>query len=355
MKINNLNLHNFRNHKKSIFEFGDDITLIEGPNGSGKTNILEAVYVLSTGKSPRAKYDRDLIEYDAPFTTVKANVEVENEVLDLEMQIIKSETFSNASSKRAKINKVPKSISFFCGKFNSVLFTPEDIQLITGSPSERRRYMDSVLIQTDKKYKKVHALYTKALKQRNRLLEMIRDENKGHDQIEYWTAQLLENGTYIQRSRKHALEKIEVELIKNGTIISNYQNLELKYKKSNLSEERLEQLRQNEIYAGTSLVGPHRDDFEILFNERNIGEFGSRGEQRSIILSLKLAEIDFIDSENNERPVLLLDDIFSELDEKHKRSVLDIVTNQQTLVTSAEKIFEGKVKNVIKIDQAARE
>ena len=148
MKITDIKLTNFRSHKKASFTFDSNITLIEGPNGIGKTNILEAIYVLSTGKSPRAKYDKDLIEYNSGFATLAAHAETKDDSLMLDMQIIKSEAFENASTKKVKVNKVPKTIAYFCGVFNSVLFTPEDIQLITGSPSERRRYLDSVLVQT---------------------------------------------------------------------------------------------------------------------------------------------------------------------------------------------------------------
>ena len=345
MKITDIKLTNFRSHKKASFTFDSNITLIEGPNGIGKTNILEAIYVLSTGKSPRAKYDKDLIEYNSGFATLAAHAETKDDSLMLDMQIIKSEAFENASTKKVKVNKVPKTIAYFCGVFNSVLFTPEDIQLITGSPSERRRYLDSVLVQTDPKYKKAHSAYTKSLRQRNKILEKLHNENRGWDEIEFWTHQLLEQGLYIQEKRKDAIEKLEVELIR----IAAEQNPEkpyanLNYKKSLLTKAKLDDTIQREIAAKTTLIGPHRDDFEILFGGKNIGEFGSRGEQRSIILALKLAEINFIEHEKGERPVLLLDDVFSELDDNHRRAVMDVIENQQTIITSAEKLdfLDGK-------------
>jgi DNA replication and repair protein RecF len=339
MKIADLKLTNFRSHKKAHFIFDDNITLIEGPNGIGKTNILEAIHVLSTGKSPRAKYDRDLIEYNSNFSTLAAHVQTKEDDLMLDMQIIKSETFENASTKRVKVNKVPKTIAYFCGVFNSVLFTPEDIQLITGSPSERRKYLDAVLTQTDNKYKKAHSAYIKALHQRNKILEKLHNENKGWDEIEFWTHQLLEQGLYIQEKRKNAIEKLEIELIRIGAELNPEKpNLKLNYKKSLLTKTKLDDTIQREISAKTTLIGPHRDDFEILFDNKNIGEFGSRGEQRSIILALKLAEINFIEHEKGERPVLLLDDVFSELDETHRKAVMDVIENQQSIITSAEKL-----------------
>ena len=339
MKISDLKLTNFRNHKKAHFNFDADITLIEGPNGIGKTNILEAVYVLATGKSTRAKYDRDLIEYDATFATLAAKIQTKDDDLALDMQIIKSDTFEHAASKRVKVNKVPKTLAYFCGVFNAVLFSPEDIQLITGSPTERRHYLDSVLVQTDSKYKKVHTAYIKALRQRNKILEKINSEARGWDEIEFWTHQLLEHGLYIQEKRKTAIEKLEVELQKTGAKLNPQKpELKLNYKKSLLSKTRLDETIQREIAAKTTLIGPHRDDFEILFTGKNIGEFGSRGEQRSIILALKLAEIDFIEHENGERPVLLLDDVFSELDDNHRKAVVDVIESQQTIVTSAEQV-----------------
>lgn len=337
MKISELRLTNFRNHKKLRLDLDYDIVLLTGPNGAGKTNILEAIYALSTGKSVKAKYDRDMINYTAQFSTAGADIENSSGKYLLEMQVIKEDDFSNISSKKTKVNKVPKSLASFSGIFNSVMFSPEDLNIITGSPSERRKYMDAILVQTDKNYKRNVAAYLKAVRQRNKILEKIAEENRGWDEIEYWTKKCLEHGTYIQKQRVKLFDYFNKKL--PGAIEKlNGKNTEvdIKYLMNEISDERLKKHEDNEIHAKTTLVGPHRDDFCIFHKNHNLAEFGSRGEQRSVMLALKLCEINYIEQENEERPVLLLDDIFSELDEDHRSSVFNILEQQQTIITSTE-------------------
>lgn len=335
MKISNLKLTNFRNHSKLELEFDDRLTLITGPNGSGKSNILEAIHILSTGRTKMSRYDKDLIQYDKSFCTVEAKIHTKDEDFDMEIQIVRNEKFENVSIKKAKINKVAKSVQYFTGIFNSVLFSPEDIQLITGSPSERRKYIDDLISQVDINYKRKLNDYIRAVRQRNKLLEKINGGFGEQKQIEFYTNQILENGVYIQKERANMFEDIKPSINKNGKLLNNGStHLEIKYKKNEISKGRLEEYRSREIAAMTTLVGPHRDDFEIYFNGHNVSDFGSRGEQRSCVLSLKLAEIDYIEGIKKERPVLLLDDIFSELDDKHQQAVLKTIENKQTTITS---------------------
>ncbi|HSX39308.1 MAG TPA: DNA replication/repair protein RecF [Candidatus Saccharimonadales bacterium] len=350
MKINSLSLTNYRSHKKRHVEFAANSTLIFGNNGAGKTNILEAIHMLSTTKSFRAEYERDVINHDADFARIDATVEVENEKNKLEMLIIKSKTFENASSKKVAINKTTKSLQKFAGLFNSVLFSPEDIDLVTGSPAHRRKYIDLIMFQIDYEYKKATAAYTKALRQRNKLLEMIFKENRGQDQIGFWTQKILESGKVIQTKRDELFKTLTPKLIENGEKLNpNHTHFTIKYQKNEISEARLESHSEKEIYARTTLVGPHRDDFEIFINERGLAGFGSRGQQRSAVLALKLSEMDYLSERIGERPVLLLDDIFSELDERHRAAVTSIMDLQQTIVTSAEDLKDLKFENVINL------
>jgi DNA replication and repair protein RecF len=335
MKIYNLKLTNYRNHSKLNLDFDEKLTLITGANGSGKSNILEAIHMLSTGKSDRSRYDKDLIQYNKTFCTVSAKVSTGDEEFDLELQIIGSDKGGNLSIKKAKINKVAKSIQYFTGIFNSVLFSPEDIQLTTGSPSERRKYIDDLISQVDINYKRALSDYLKAVRQRNKLLENISDGTGGWDQIDFYTNQVLTNGTLIQEKRDKMFKNIKSIVSDNGIKLGGEgTKLELEYKKNEISEERLEEYKGREIAAKTCLIGPHRDDFEIHFNKHNVSEFGSRGEQRTCVLALKLAEIEYIEKIKKERPVLLLDDIFSELDAKHQEAVLQTIEGQQTTITS---------------------
>lgn len=316
-------------------ELDDGMTLITGDNGSGKSSILEAIHLLSTGRTRMSKYDRDLITYGESFCSIEANTETKDQEFLMELQIISSKIFDNASIKKAKINKVPKSIQYFTGIFNSVLFSPQDIQLITGSPSERRRYMDDMISQIDIEYKRALNKYLKALRQRNKLLENINKGLGGKDEIDFYTNEILLNGAFIQKKREEMFESIESIILENGKVLNNrHTRLEALYKKNEISSSRLEDLSGREIAAMTTLVGPHRDDFEILFNGHSVSNFGSRGEQRSCVLSLKIGEIEFIEKAKGDRPVLLLDDIFSELDNQHQLAVLETIKDKQTTITS---------------------
>lgn len=345
MKINKLILKNFRNHLDKSIEFKDNINLILGANGVGKTNILEAIHLISTTKSTKARYDREIINYDQNFCTISLNTPQDN----LELQIIKGESDDNTSTKKAKINKTPKSLSYFAGTFNSVLFTPQDVEIVTGTPSARRKYLDMVLIQTSKGYKKNLSLYTKAIRQRNKLLEMIREKGYGHTQIEYWEEQLLTLGTQIQKERTDFFESIKESIQKyNKQLNKDDTNLHINYKINLINRERLDSHKDIEIAAKATLIGPHRDDFEIIFNNKDIAYFGSRGQQRTALLTLKLSEIDFIEQKTGEKPLLLLDDVFSELDLKHRNTVLNALENRQTIITSTEKP-DLLVDNIIEV------
>ena len=335
MKINDLTLTNFRNHQDLKIDFDENVTLITGDNGSGKSTILESIYILSVGRLKTSKYDRDLIQYGKDFCTVKAHIQTKEDDLDMELQIIKSEKFDNASTKKAKINKVVKSMQYFTGVFNSVLFSPSDIQLITGSPSERRKYIDNILSQIDIDYKRSLNNYLQATRQRNKLLENINKGFGGQNEIGFYTDQILNHGRAIQEKRSRMFEDIEPIVSKYGKDLNNKKtDLKINYRKNEISEERLNEYKNREIAAMTTLLGPHRDDFEILFDGHDISNFGSRGEQRSCVLSLKIAEMEFIEKKKGDKPVLLLDDIFSELDGKHQEAVTNCIENNQTILTS---------------------
>ena len=345
MQIQKLVLKNFRNYLDKSVEFGNDTNLILGPNGAGKTNILEAIHLMSTTRSARVKYDRDLINYAQDFCTI--SLTSESNILDL--QIIKGDSETNTSVKKAMVNKTPKSLSYFVGIFNSVLFAPENIELVTGTPSVKRRYLDMVLMQTSEGYKKTLNLYSKAVRQRNKLLEKIGEGGYGFGQLDYWNEQILNLGTIIQKRRLDFFETIR-ELVQkyNSKLNNGNSDLKIYYKINEISKERMEKHKSNEMAAKTTLVGPHRDDFEILFNGKNVAYFGSRGQQRTALLSLKLSEIDFIEIKLGERPVLLLDDVFSELDKHHKNTVMNAIESQQTIITSTEKP-DFNIDKVIKI------
>jgi DNA replication and repair protein RecF len=341
MLIKNLTLRNFRNHENIQIDFDPKLTFIYGENGLGKTNILEAIHLLSSTKSLRSEYDKDLILHEQKFLKINSQIENSDDKFNLELTVEKSNDFGNKSIKKVKINNVPKSLSNFGGILKSVIFTPADLDLIFSSPSSRRKYLDSIFYQISHNYKKSVLDYTKALKQRNKLLEIIKETGSGREQLEFWTNFLIKEGQIIQNERQRFFDFL------NENIISLNEKLELKdfeiqfkYLKNEISKTNFEVYESKELMLGTTLIGPHKDDFEIFLNRKDVSQFGSRGQQRMTLTALKILELDFIFQTTNEKPILLLDDIFSELDEKHKNAVLKLVNEQQTIITSVYRIPE---------------
>ncbi len=353
MTLKTLSLTNFRNYSSANFAFGPTTTLVVGPNTAGKTNLLEAIYFLATGRSFRATHDREAIAQGKPFANVKcqmSNVKYDDGK-DLELQILANENGENTSSKRFKVNGVKKRLSDFAGNLRAVYFGPEEILLVTGSPSRRRKYLDSVLVQVDREYARALLEYEKVLRQRNRLLVLIREGEGKRNQLDFWDEKLWNLSEIISGKRALLVDSLNIGL--GG-------KLKLIVYQSKRSPVGIYDLREREIAAGMTLYGPHRDDFRFVVAElalprkegnvniattRDLAIFGSRGEQRLAVLHLKLAELEFISERVGERPVLLLDDIFSELDENNRERVLELLGKQQTIVTTTdlEQIDGGKL------------
>ena len=259
--------------------------------------------------------------------------------------------------KRLLINGVGKRLIDFAGNFKVVLFGPWDLELVTESPSIRRKFLDTVLSQVDREYRRAILSYEKGLRQRNRLLWQIREDpsiTSGRMRLLFWDKLLVKNGDYISQQRGRFIEFINAGNFQFSTPMSpKFSNFQLEYDRSAISEARLEQYANEEVAAATTLVGPHRDDFLFRVKGReskrvkDLSRFGSRGEQRMGVLWLKLAELAFVEDKTDEKPTLLLDDIFSELDYEHRNIVMDVVRNQQTIITTADPHF---VKSLGKLD-----
>lgn len=335
MIIKNIKLTNYRNHLSLDFIPHERTTLIIGDNGTGKTNILEAVHLLATSKSFRAKYDRDLISYDKEFALIEARIESAQDEEKLQMQISKTPRSEHTSKKMVKINNVAKSLNNFTHFLKSVLFTPEDIEIITGSPSLRRKFMDLLLYQVELGYKKNLRKYLRTVRQRNKLLEKINEDGIGQDQLPYWNDKLLEFGENIQQKRSELFLHLNNYFQQRENPYYKYSEyLEVIYQKNNLDTKKLVEYKNREIAAKRTLMGPQLDDFSLLYNKREMSQFSSRGEQRTAMFLMKIAEYEFIHAKTNDLPVLLLDDIFSELDPEHKESILSFIDSKQTLITS---------------------
>jgi len=329
-------LQNFRSYKKQEFTF-ESTTLVVGPNTSGKSNLVEAIYLLSTGKSFRTDKDTQMLKFSEEVGRVKGVVN-DNE---LEVLITNGEVNGSSQYKKFLVNGVSKRRVDFAGKLLAVLFSPQDLEIIIESPSLRRNFLDEVLEQVDRNYRVATTSYTKALRQRNALLEMVQETGRRNEkQFEYWDNLVIENGNIITAKREELINFI-------NSSAKDIFDLVVEYDKSTVSKERLLQYEREEVAAGVTLVGPHRDDFIVsMFNTgktvHNVKFYGSRGQQRLAILQLKMLQLLFIENILGERPLLLLDDIFSELDEDHIQLILGEIGKQQTIITTTHEEFIPK-------------
>ncbi len=351
MHLRSLALANFRSHIKKKFTFGNT-TVIVGPNAIGKTTLLEAIYLLAVGRSFRAESDREVIAFGSEFSRVEGTCYKDGTAVNLEVLVTHGVLQGKkVLTKRFSRNKAVKKMTDFIGSLKAVLFWPEDLRLIVDSPSVRRTYLDFVLSQSNTKYAQALSSYEKGIRARNKVLESIRERRAGQDELEYWNDLIIEKGTYLSFSRAgyvDFLNQYDEEI--TGVSFSIF------YDKSIISPARLLQYKNEEVYAGKTLVGPHRDDikFEILNskseNKRDLARFGSRGEQRLGILWLKLGERNFIKERSGEEPILLLDDIFSEFDHYHRKMLFDFIGKQQSIITTTDiHLVEENYKREAKI------
>jgi DNA replication and repair protein RecF len=347
MFLSTLSLHNFRSYKKSTFNFVS-ITIIIGPNTAGKTNLCEAIFLLATGKSFRTEKDAQMIQFNEDLARVQGEVIQREEKLKLEVMLAQGSITPNRFSKKYLVNGIGKRLVDFTGLFPVVLFSPEELDIVSRGPSLRRKFLDDILEQIDREYRLAKTLYEKALKQRNALLQLAKETGrKDTKQFIYWDQLLITNGEIITKKREAILSYINQQKKEVFTFTTIYDH-------SIISEERLAQYKDAEVATGITLVGPHRDDFKIFMeNSQDIRFFGSRGQQRLVVLQLKILQIAFIAQRREEKPLLLLDDIFSELDSGHIQLVLDMIGNQQTILTTTHEEFikhkSLEIHNMIKL------
>lgn len=341
MLLRSLELTDFRNYDTKTFIFDEALTVFIGPNTIGKTNIIESIYALSTGKSFRADIDFEMVFWGKTLGRVKAVFD--HDTIEMILYQDQESQSTRPYKKKFLVNGVAKSAIMSVGRFPSVLFSPENIALVTGSPSSRRKYIDTVLSLANLEYRRALGRYEKALRQRNSVLFKIKNGEATRDQLPFWDQVLIENGAYITASRQEYLD-----------FVNNHQVADMvyhiTYDPSVISKARLDEYKDEEVQAKATLVGPHRDDFVITIcpshstknmppvEFRSLSSFGSRGEQRLGIFWLKLAEVAFLQQVFHEKPLLLLDDIFSELDEGHRTLVLSLISNHQSIMTSAEMV-----------------
>ncbi len=341
MILRSIAFSDFRSYSHQVFSFSPQTTIVVGPNAAGKSNLIEAIFLIASGKSFKAEKDTQMITFGKTLARVKCLIGDDTNKETLEVVITQEQDTVRSYSKKFLHNGVARRRVDFVGKLPALLFIPSDLDVIVDSPSKRREFLNTVLELTDRQYRIAMISYEKALRQRNALLGVVQETGiRNDEQFAYWDNLLIEHGSYITQKRDELIAYFNQG---DKPILSCV----AAYDKSVISKERLEQYKGPEIGAGVTLVGPHRDDFTITIQgedkeEKNVKYFGSRGQQRLVIFQLKLIQLLYIEEKTGERPLLLLDDIFSELDEVHIQEVLALITKQQTIVTTTHEEFFDK-------------
>jgi len=345
MRISSLSLQHFRCYAKKKFAFDAGITVIVGENARGKTNILEAITLLTTGTSFRAQKTEDMVQWEHEVGRVRGEIVSANHTIELEVMLTTGLVQGERVQKRKYlVDGVSRRRKDLIGNFTSVLFRPEDLDMISDGPSMRRSYLDTVLSVVSMEYRSSLDSYEKALKRRNALLDVLREGNTTRAAFMFWDQLLIKHGNIITDHRRDF-----IAFLNESTDFP--MKLRITYDPSTISEKRLHQYAIEEVAAGYTLVGPHKDDFDVFLSnghEKHVGRFGSRGEQRMAVLWLKMQEMAYVEKLLHERPVLLLDDMFSELDERHQEMIGPLMDMQQTMLTTTEnRMVIGKVDAVI--------
>lgn len=345
MFIHHLQLKNFRNYSELQLPFSNQIHIFQGNNAQGKTNILEALYLLALTKSHRTSKEKELVQWGQSFSVIKGNMESRRGRQNLEIQI-------SPIGKKAKVNQLEqKKLSDYIGVFNAIMFAPEDLTLVKGSPQFRRKFLDIEIGQVSPSYLYHLTQYQKVVKQRNNLLKDFTVQNKNKlDLLEIWDAQFVQYGAKVIYKRLLFLSKLEkwAKEIHHG-ITNGKENLSIDYKNTvfsdrlitkeseiiNQFEEKLKNIKKLELSRGMTLIGPHRDDLDFFINGNQVQSYGSQGQQRTTALSVKLAEIELMNQEVGEYPILLLDDVLSELDPIRQTQLIQTIEDKvQTMITT---------------------
>lgn len=344
MYIKNIFLMNFRNYKNLKINFSKGINILYGDNAQGKTNLLESIYVLALTKSHRSFIDNNLIKEEEESSKIEGNVEINNINSNFQIIICKK-------NKKLKIDKDEiKKISDYISRLNIIIFYPEDLELIKGAPKNRRRFLNLELSQLYPEYLVLLNNYNKILKMRNDYIKLICSRNTSdYSYLNILTDYLIEQSIKIYQYRNQfilELNEISSSIFKN---ISNLEHFCIKYRNSiffenydsiyikNQMKEYFKKNLDREMKLKTTIIGPHKDDIEFYIDKFNLKNYGSQGQQRMAVLSIKLAEIDLFCKKKNQYPILLLDDVFSELDDQKKNNLLNYIHEKmQTIITTTD-------------------
>ena len=376
MYIQSIKIQNFRNYETLSLDFNKGINIIYGKNAQGKTNLLESIYVLGITKSHRLTIDNHLIRDKQKFLSIRGVIKKNRFPMEMELSL--------STNKELKIDKQRiHKVSDYISKMNLIIFYPEDLELIKGSPSIRRRFLNLELSQLYSGYYTLLNDYNKLLKMRNDYLKKIKEGEKiDESYLAILNDYFIEKGSYLCKLRKKFICLLNEKCTQIYQKITGLTGFHLVYESnvdtSSLEREeikksfkqKMEKMYRRELSFKASLVGPHRDDFVFYLNDKNLKLYGSQGQQRIAVLAIKLAEIEIFKAYTNTTPILLLDDIFSELDNRKKNNLLKFIKNNiQTIITTTElstiskriidkakliEIEEGKVKKIIELNENAK-
>ena len=336
MYIEKIKLQNFRNYKQLELNLNKNINIIYGNNAQGKTNILESIFLCSFGKSFRTTKEKEMIKFDETNLVVEVFYQKKDRDGKIKIEI--------GDKKQIYLNGIKiKKLSELLGNVNIVIFTPEDINILKDGPAGRRRFLDMMIGQLRPNYVYNLNMFLKTIEQRNNYLRQIREENKPEEMLEIWDEKLAEYAEIIFNYRNEFIKKIIQKINKiHSEITENKEKLEIEYISNCENKENylklLKERRKLDIIKGFTTKGIHRDDFMIYINEKEVGAYGSQGQNRTVVLSLKLAELNVIYDEIGEYPILLLDDFMSELDIERRKNFLNNIKNTQVILTGTEKI-----------------
>jgi DNA replication and repair protein RecF len=353
MYLKTLHLRHFRNYQEQKVDFTAAKTILVGNNAQGKSNLLEAVELLATLRSHRMARDRDLVQDEAPVAQINATLERETGMSDLSLTLRRNGRRTvalNSESLRRQMD--------FLGVLNAVQFSSLDLELVRGSPEVRRNWLDTLLIQLEPVYAHILQQYNQVLRQRNAYLKQTQNPSvtersqstlpTPHSALALWDAQLVTTGTRVIRRRDRALQRLApLAVAWHASISGSTEVLQINYVPNvpliqnhpdEIQEAFFDKLQQRavpELYRGTTLVGPHRDEVELTINQTPARQYGSQGQQRTLVLALKLAELQLIEEVVQESPLLLLDDVLAELDPSRQNQLLDAIQDRfQTLITT---------------------
>jgi len=324
--IKKLFLRNFRNFEKNNFDFSSHLTIIVGKNSQGKTNLLEGIYFLVNGVGFREIFEEELLLFGKKEARVEAIIVENNEPFSYQ---IKASSLNNRIEKRFFINKTEKKKTQYLNTITkTVLFSPEQINIIIGSPSLRRDYFNKTISIFDLEYKNKLNNYEAALRKRNKVLESRLSLEKLKEELVFWDDYLIKQGEYLTKKRQSYVGFL------NQNKEFDSKSFSIEYLKNQITKEKLEENFDQEVRLRKTIIGPQKDDFQISISGKNVHHFGSRSEQRLSIFWLKLNEIRYFENQYQKKPVILLDDIFSELDHNNQKIIIKLVKEYQTIVTT---------------------